>query len=118
MIGRPGLVPALLHSKGDADPFYADTATMMTIHNLGYQGLFPEAAVASVGLDPDLFSIDGLEYYGQMSFLKSGVVFSDLITTVSQTYCAEIQTPEMGHGFDGILRARARSPVRGAQRHR
>jgi starch synthase len=51
--------------------------------------------------------MDGLEYYGQLSFLKSGVVYADLITTVSETYCAEIQTPRMGHGFDGILRARA-----------
>ena len=104
---QTGLVPALLRSERDANLFYADTATVMTIHNLGYQGLFPEQAVASVGLDPALFSIEGLEYYGQMSFLKSGVVYSDLITTVSETYCAEIQTPEMGHGFDGILRARA-----------
>lgn len=102
---QTGLVPALLRSEADA--FYADTATVTTIHNLGYQGLFPEQAVASVGLDPALFNIEGLEYYGQMSFLKSGVVYADLITTVSETYCAEIQTPEMGHGFDGILRARA-----------
>lgn len=104
---QTGLVPALLRSEGDANPFYAETATVMTIHNLGYQGLFPEQAVAAVGLDPALFSIDGLEYYGQLSFLKSGLVYADLMTTVSKTYCTEIQTPEMGHGFDGILHARA-----------
>jgi starch synthase len=104
---QTGLVPALLRSTRDANPFYADTATVMTVHNLGYQGLFPAQVVASLALDPDLFTMDGLEYYGQLSFLKSGVVYADLITTVSETYCAEIQTPRMGHGFDGILRARA-----------
>jgi starch synthase len=104
---QTGLVPALLRTEWADHPFYAGTATLITIHNLGYQGLFPAQTVASLGLDPGLFTMEGLEYYGQVSFLKSGLVYADLITTVSETYCTEIQTPPMGHGFDGILRARA-----------
>jgi starch synthase len=103
---QTGLVPALLRSEWTGDSFYRDTATLTTIHNLGYQGLFPAEMVSSLHLDPGLFTMEGFEYYGQLSFLKSGLVFADLITTVSETYCAEIQTPPMGHGFDGILRSR------------
>lgn len=104
---QTGLVPALLRTEAAADPFYADTATLMTIHNLGYQGLFPAETVQMLRLDPGLFTMEGLEYYGKVSFLKSGLVYADLINTVSETYCAEIQTPQMGHGFDGILRFRS-----------
>ncbi|ABA90189.1 glycogen synthase [Syntrophotalea carbinolica DSM 2380] len=104
---QTGLVPALLRTEWAEDPFYAGTATMTTIHNLGYQGLFPAETVATLGLDPALYTMEGLEYYDQVSFLKSGLVYADMITTVSETYCAEIQTPQMGHGFDGILHARA-----------
>lgn len=104
---QTGLVPVLLRSELAENAFYAGTGTLLTIHNLGYQGLFPVAAAQELGLDPGLLTIDGLEYYGQMSFLKGGVVFADAVNTVSETYCLEIQTPEMGHGFEGILRARS-----------
>jgi starch synthase len=104
---QTGLVPALLRSDWAGDSFYGDTATLTTIHNLGYQGLFPAETVSSLNLDPALFTMEGLEYFGQVSFLKSGLIFADLLTTVSETYCAEIQTSQMGHGFDGILRSRS-----------
>lgn len=103
---QTGLIPVLLRSERSSEPFYARTGTVMTIHNLGYQGLFPPAMVDDLGLDPALFHMEGLEYYGQLSFLKGGLFFADAITTVSPTYCREIQTPEFGHGFDGILRKR------------
>ncbi|OEU54078.1 MAG: starch synthase [Desulfuromonadales bacterium C00003096] len=108
---QTGLIPVLLRSERAADPFYARTGTVMTIHNLGYQGLFPAETLAELGLDPSLFHMEGLEYYDQLSFLKGGLFFSDLITTVSPSYCREIQTPNFGHGFEGILRKRRRELV-------
>ena len=103
---QTGLIPALLRTEHDDDPFYAGAATVLTIHNLGYQGLFAGQHLETLDLDHQLFGVDGLEYHGMLSFLKAGLTQSDLLTTVSETYCREIQTPEMGIGFDGILRAR------------
>ncbi len=108
---QTGLIPVLLRSERGTDPFYARTGTVMTIHNLGYQGLFPAETLTELGLDPGLFHMEGLEYYDQLSFLKGGLFFSDLITTVSPSYCREIQTPAFGHGFEGILRKRNRELV-------
>ncbi len=108
---QTGLIPVLLRSERATDPFYARTGTVMTIHNLGYQGLFPPETLAEIGLDPGLFHMEGLEYYGQLSFLKGGLFFSDLITTVSPSYCREIQTPEFGHGFEGILQKRRKELI-------
>ncbi len=103
---QTGLVPVLLRSGLRNDPFFSGLATVLTIHNLGYQGLFPPEILPAIGVDRSLFSIDGVEFYGKVSFLKGGLVFSDLLTTVSPTYCSEIQTPQMGFGLDGVLRAR------------
>ena len=103
---QTGLIPVLLRNEHRDDPRLGDIGTVLTIHNLGYQGLFPADTLPALGLDPALFTMEGLEYYGQLSFLKAGIVYSDLLTTVSETYCREIQTPEMGFGFDGILRSR------------
>ena len=105
---QTGLIPVLLRSELAADPFYAAIGTLLTIHNLGYQGLFPAATLTTLGLSAELFTIDGLEYYGQISLLKGGVLCADVLTTVSPTYCREVQRPELGHGFDGILRSRRR----------
>ena len=80
---------------------------MITIHNLGYQGNFPAASISDLGLSPTLFHPEGLEFWGELSFLKAGIVWSDAITTVSPTYAREIQTPEYGAGLDGVLRDRA-----------
>ncbi|PLX93378.1 MAG: hypothetical protein C0621_07600, partial [Desulfuromonas sp.] len=88
------------------DPFFAETRTLLTLHNLGYQGLFAPERVAPLGLDPDLLRLEAMEYYGNLSFLKGGIVFADLLSTVSPTYCREIQEPAYGRGLDGLLRLR------------
>ncbi|MHB8707819.1 MAG: glycogen synthase GlgA [Desulfuromonadales bacterium] len=89
-----------------ADPYFAATGSLLTIHNLGYQGMFPPAVLDGLDLDHSLFDIDGLEFHGQVSLLKGGIRFADHVSTVSPTYCREIQTPAFGVGLDGLLRAR------------
>jgi starch synthase len=81
--------------------------TVLTIHNLAYQGNFDASWLPRLGLGWDLMRLDALEYWGRISYLKGGIVSSQLITTVSPRYAREIQTPELGFGFDGILRQRA-----------
>lgn len=81
--------------------------SVFTVHNLAYQGLFDARHLPELGLPPRFFDVDGLEFYGQISFLKAGLHYSDRITTVSPTYAREIQTPEQGEGLDGLLRQRA-----------
>jgi starch synthase len=104
---QAGLVPALLRSSFSTDPTFLGAKTLFTIHNLGYQGLFPKTAMAEAALDPDLFRPDGLEFFGHISYIKGGIAFADALSTVSPTYAREIQTPEFGFGLDGALRARA-----------
>jgi len=104
---QAGLVPAYLRSTFAGDPTFLGVKTLFTIHNLGYQGLFPTKSLAATALDPALFRPDGLEFYGRVSFIKGGLEFADFLNTVSPTYAAEIQTPEYGFGLDGALRARA-----------
>jgi starch synthase len=104
---QSGLVPALLHSSFATDPTFLGVKTLFTIHNLGYQGLFPLTALAEAGLDPAVYRPDGLEFFGQISYIKGGISFADALNTVSPTYAREIQTPEYGFGLDGALRARA-----------
>lgn len=99
---QAGLALAYLHYRGGPRP-----GTVMTVHNLAFQGVFPAALLSALGLPPDAFSIDGVEFYGGIGFLKAGLIFADRITTVSPTYAAEIRTPEGGMGLDGLLRARA-----------
>jgi len=102
-----GLLAAYLRENHASDPDFAGAKSISTIHNLGYQGNFPGAVIADLGLGSTLFHPDGLEFWGEVSFLKAGIVWSDAITTVSPTYAREIQTPEYGHGLDGVLRDRA-----------
>jgi starch synthase len=99
---QAGLVPAFLRYGTGARP-----ATVMTVHNLSFQGLFPRALLAAIGLPPHAFTIDGIEYHGSISYLKAGLALADRLTTVSPTYAAEIRTPEGGMGMDGVLRERA-----------
>jgi starch synthase len=87
--------------------YHPGERTVLTVHNLAYQGLFPSAWLTRLGLPPELFRIDGLEFYGQLSFLKGGLVTADQITTVSPTYAREIQTEAFGAGLEGVVRARA-----------
>ncbi len=81
-------------------------ATVFTIHNLAYHGLFDASALQELGLPPGLWHPDYLEFYGQLSFIKGGLVFADRLTTVSPTYAQEVQAPAAGCGLDGLLRAR------------
>lgn len=81
-------------------------ATLFTIHNLGYQGIFPASDYPKTGLPPSLFTPSGLEFYGSCNVLKSGLIYADYLSTVSQTYSHEIQTPEFGFGLDGVIRER------------
>ena len=104
---QSGLVPAYLRTTFSTDPTFLGLKTLFTIHNLGYQGLFPKGAVADAALDPALFRPDGLEFFGRVSYIKGGIALADALSTVSPTYAREIQTPELGFGLDGALRARA-----------
>ena len=105
---QTGLIAAFLKSPR-SDDFFADTKTIFTIHNLAYQGNFPPESVQKCGIDPLLFNSEGLEFYRQMSFMKSGLIFSDLLNTVSPTYAQEIQaSSERGFGFEGLLKHRSR----------
>jgi len=104
---QSGLVPAYLRTTFATDPTFLACRTLFTIHNLGYQGLFPRTAVAEVVLDPVVYRPDGMEFFGQISYLKAGIQFADALSTVSPTYAREIQTPEFGFGLDGSLRDRA-----------
>jgi starch synthase len=104
---QAGLLPVYLKSTFSHDPTFLGVGTLFTIHNLGYQGLFPKAALAETDLDPALYTLSGLEFFGQVNYLKGGIAFSDALNTVSPTYAREIQTPEYGFGLDGVLRARA-----------
>lgn len=81
--------------------------SVFTIHNIGYQGRFPAAKFSLLGIEGKYFTPEGIEYYGDINFLKAGIVYADVITTVSPTYAQEIQTPEFGFGLDGILRTRS-----------
>jgi len=82
-------------------------ASVYTVHNLAYQGVFAPIHFFDLGLPAHAFSVNGLEFHGQFSFMKAGLYYADHITTVSPTYAREIQTPEQGCGLDGLLRARA-----------
>ena len=104
---QTGLIPVYLETLYRDAPAYRDIATVFTIHNLAYQGLFWHYDLPMTGLGWDLFTPAGVEFYGKINFLKGGLVFSDLLTTVSPTYAKEIQTPEYGEGLDGVLRERA-----------
>ncbi|MFI5112202.1 MAG: glycogen synthase GlgA [Terriglobales bacterium] len=103
---QSALVPILLRTVYAEDPALRDVATVFTIHNIGYQGLFLPDTLALLMLPWDLFTIDKLEFYGKLNFLKGALVFSDFITTVSKKYSQEIQTAEYGFGLEGVLRGR------------
>ena len=103
---QAGLTPAYLRQHFSQHPVLAGTPSVFTIHNLAYQGLADKAWLPRLGLGWDLFTVEGLEFWDRVSLLKAGVSFSDAVTTVSPTYAQEIQRPEYGFGFDGVLRAR------------
>jgi len=98
---QAGLAAAYLHYGGGRRP-----ATVATIHNIAFQGTFDPSLLTSLGLPPTSFSIDGVEYFGRIGYLKAALQLSDRITTVSPTYALEIRTDEGGMGLAGLLRAR------------
>jgi starch synthase len=104
---QAGLAPVYLKTRFSGHATLGATPSVFTIHNLAYQGLFETDWLPRLELSWDLLGIDALEFWGRISFLKAGINYSQLITTVSPRYAQEIQTPEFGFGFDGILRRRA-----------
>jgi starch synthase len=98
---QAALVPAYLAWSG------ANIPSVLTIHNLAYQGLFPKETLRRIGVPESSFHIDGVEFYDKLSFLKAGLVYASHLTTVSATYAREITTPELGCGMEGLLRQRS-----------
>ncbi len=98
---QAALTPAYLAWSGRKIP------SILTIHNLAYQGLFPKESLRRIGAPDNSFHIDGLEFYDKLSFLKGGIVYASHLTTVSETYAREITTPELGCGLEGLLRIRS-----------
>jgi len=94
---QTGLVPALLSIEGNKP------STVFTIHNMAYQGMFPENTFSDLNLPTQLWHPNGVEFHKMLSFIKGGLSYSDRITTVSPTYALEIQTPEYGYGLEGLL---------------
>ena len=104
---QSALVPVLLRTIYAEDPAFRDVGTVFTIHNMGYQGLFPPDTLPLLMLPWDLFTMSKMEFFGQVNFLKGALTYSDYITTVSKKYSQEIQTAEYGFGLEGVLRDRA-----------
>ena len=104
---QTALIPILIKTLYKEDPAFAQTPCVFTIHNLGYQGLFPPEVLPLLMLPWDLFTMAKLEFYGKVNFLKGAIEAADFITTVSRKYAQEIQTAEYGFGLEGVLRARA-----------
>ena len=104
---QSALLPVMLRTLYAEDPALRDAATVFTIHNMGYQGLFPPDILPLLMLPWDLLTISKMEFFGQANFLKGALVYADFITTVSKKYSQEIQTTEYGFGLEGVLRNRA-----------
>lgn len=104
---QTALIPILMKYEHKEDPFFMRTACIYTIHNLAYQGIFPKETMPEMDLDPALFTMDKLEYYDKVNLMKGAILSADIISTVSETYCREIQTQEMGCGMEGILQQRS-----------
>ena len=104
---QTALAPVLLRTQYADDPALRNIPVIFTIHNMGYQGVFPRRILKTIGVPENLFRTEALEFYDRVCFLKGGLIFSDYLTTVSRKYAEEIQTEEFGSGLDGVLRNRA-----------
>jgi starch synthase len=104
---QSGPIPFFLKERYRQDSFYNKMAAVFTIHNLQYQGNFPKEALELLGVGEDYFTPEFLEFYGSVSFIKMGILYADVINTVSRTYALEIQRPESGERLDGLLRRRS-----------
>ena len=103
---QSALVPLLLRKQHANDPGVRSLPVVLTIHNLAYQGVFPHTVLPKIGLPETVFTPDALEFYGNVSYLKGGLISADYLTTVSSRYAQEIRTPEYGSGLDGVIRDR------------
>lgn len=103
---QTGLIPAYIKDIYRGDAAFSKAATVMTVHNIAYQGQFPANHFDTTGLGFYLFNPEGLEFWGNLNLLKSGIVFSEAVTTVSRKYSLEIQTPDYGYGLEGVLKKR------------
>lgn len=104
---QTAMIPVLLRSSYGDDPSVQSLPTVFTIHNMGYHGIFPREALERVGLPAAIYHPGGVEFFGNINFLKGGLVYSDYLTTVSRKYAQEIQTSEFGFGLEGVARSRA-----------
>jgi len=103
---QTALIPVYLNTLYKYDPFFAGTRTLLTIHNIAYQGLFSKDEFPKMGLDWALFHIHYFEFYGQANIMKGGVVYSDAVSTISPTYAREIAAKEYGCGLEGVFKER------------
>jgi starch synthase len=103
---QAGLVPVYQKMQFSLDPFVGSVPTVFTIHNLAFQGVFPAAMLDRLALSYEVMHVQAMEYWGNISYLKGGINFSEKITTVSPGYASEIVQPELGFGFDGVLARR------------
>lgn len=103
---QTALVPLYLRTLYKNSPYFAKTASLFTIHNLGYQGIFDASTLFSAGLGREYFTPEGLEFYGKLNLMKAGLLYADCISTVSENYAREIQQAEYGFGLDGVIRKR------------
>jgi starch synthase len=104
---QAALIPVYLRATYNEDPALSKAATVLTIHNAAYQGAFPPATTELLLFPWEIFTMDNVEQFDRFNFLKGGLVYSDMLTTVSRKYAEEIQTPEFGEQLDGVLRLRA-----------
>ncbi|NVM30124.1 MAG: glycogen synthase GlgA [Candidatus Helarchaeota archaeon] len=105
---QTALIPALLKNLYNEDQLYQNIRILFTIHNLGYQGIFPKEKFVKTGLDDKLFTSEGLEIRGKLNLMKAGIIFADILNTVSMKYASEIQTKEFGFGLEAFLQKRKR----------
>jgi starch synthase len=101
---QTGLIPVYLNTMYAGDPFFSAAASIMTVHNAGYQGVFPKEAFYMTGLGEELFTPEGIEFFNQINFLKGGILFADAASTVSIKYARELQTAEFGYDIAGVFR--------------
>src|SRR5271166_884854 len=104
---QTAMVPVLLRSSYADDPVMRNLPVVFTIHNIGYHGIFPKEAMERAGIPAGVFHPGGIEFFGNVNFLKGGLIYSDYLTTVSRKYAQENQTSEFGFGLEGVVRMRA-----------
>ncbi len=101
---QTGLIPVFLKTHYSKDPFFAGTASVLTVHNAGYQGVFPVESLYWAQLGPEAPGVDGMEFFGRVNFLKEGLLYADAVTTVSRKHAEELKTPEFGYDLAPVFR--------------